>query len=429
MVEGSCRLTLCLQPLTCRPVQDPGSTSIEQLGKALFFDKISDPDWMSCATCHAPSTGWTGPLPGINKQGSVYRGAIPQRFGNRKPPSSAYATCSLLFQYVEEDGEGLFVGGNFWDGRATGADLGNPAADQARGPFLNPVEQHNYDKQAVCDQVARSRYAGLFEAAYGEPIDCGVDLNRSYDRIAIAIGAYENSAEVNQFSSKYDAYLAGKAQLTAQEAWGLDLFNGKGNCAACHPSAQGAGGQPPLFTDFTFDNLGVPRNPDNPFYRMDRVKDDKGDPINPAGRNWVDPGLGGFLATVSNTAWKDMAPDNIGKHKVPTLRNVAKRQGEQTPKAYMHNGFNKTLKGVVNFYNTRDVKPPCSSAWVTEEEAMRIGCWPAPEVVENVNIDELGNLGLTPEEEDAIVAFMATLSDGYFEPEQQWMCEYAPNSP
>jgi cytochrome c peroxidase len=121
--------------------QDPALTPEEQLGKALFFDRISEPDSMSCATCHAPSVGFTGPIPGINKFGAVYRGAVPQRFGNRKPPSAAYATLSPLFYYDPD--EELFVGGNFWDGRATGENLGNPAADQALGPFLNPVEQWN----------------------------------------------------------------------------------------------------------------------------------------------------------------------------------------------------------------------------------------------------------------------------------------------
>ena len=116
-------------------------SATEELGKAIFFDNISSPDWMSCAACHAPISGWTGPIPGINIKGAVYRGAIPTRFGNRKPPSAAYATLSPIFHYDEV--EGLFVGGNFWDGRATGESLGNPAADQALGPFLNPVEQNN----------------------------------------------------------------------------------------------------------------------------------------------------------------------------------------------------------------------------------------------------------------------------------------------
>lgn len=129
------------------------------LGKTLFFNKISSPDWMSCSTCHGPDMGFTGPLGGINKHGSVYRGADPHRFGNRKPPSAAYATLSPLFHFDTE--EGIFIGGNFWNGRATGEKLGNPAADQALGPFLNPVEQNNPAKQAVLEQIADSKYADL----------------------------------------------------------------------------------------------------------------------------------------------------------------------------------------------------------------------------------------------------------------------------
>jgi cytochrome c peroxidase len=369
-------------------------TPMEELGKELFFDKISDPDSMSCADCHAPSVGFTGPIPGVNKHGAVYRGAVPQRFGNRKPPSSAYATLSPVFHF--DEGEGLFVGGNFWDGRATGEKLGNPAADQALGPFLNPVEQNNPSKQAVLEQVADSKYAPLWEEVWGEPISYEIpeDVEKNYDRIGLAIAAYEDSNEVNQFSSKYDYYLAGEAVLTAQEAWGLELFEGKALCSACHPSEPGPNGELPLFTDFTFDNLGVPKNPENPFYEMDKVFLDDGTPINPEGADWIDPGLGGFLQT--RPEWSDLAGENMGKHKVPTLRNVDKRPGKGFPKAYVHNGVFKSLQEVVHFYNTRDVED-----------------WPEPEVPENVNTDELGNLGLTPEEEDAIVVFMATLTDGY----------------
>ena len=368
-------------------------TPIEELGKNLFFDKIADPDRMSCATCHAPSTGFTGPIPGINAHGAVYRGAVPQRFGNRKPPSAAYATLSPVFYY--DDIEGLFVGGNFWDGRATGERLGNPAADQALGPFLNPVEQNNDSKVAVLEQIAGSKYVLLWEEVWGEPIRFEPeDVDKNYDRVGLAIAAYEASGEVNQFSSKYDAYLAGTAELTEKESWGLELFNGKAMCSLCHPGELGPNGESPLFTDFTFDNLGVPKNPENPFYRMDEVLLADGSPINPLGAAWVDPGLGGFLTT--RPEWEDMADENMGKHKVPTLRNVDKRPGNGYPKAYTHNGVFKSLEEVVHFYNTRDVED-----------------WPPPEVAENVNVVELGNLGLTPEEEDAIVTFMEALSDGY----------------
>lgn len=371
-------------------------TPEEELGKAIFFDKISSPDWMSCAQCHAPSVGWTGPIPGINRGGAVYRGAVPTRFGNRKPPSAAYATLSPVFHYDEV--EELFIGGNFWDGRATGENLGNPAADQALGPFLNPVEMNNPSKAAVLEQISASKYAGLWEVVFGEPIstESDEDVEKNYNRIGLAIAAYEGSSEVNQFSSKYDSYLAGQAELTEQELWGLELFNEKGKCALCHPSEPGPDNEPPLFTDVTFDNLGTPKNPENPFYDMDEVYLDDGSPINPEGSDWIDPGLGGFLAASGNPDWEAMADDNLGKHKVPTLRNVGKAPGKGFIKAYMHNGVFKSLKEVVHFYNTRDVEE-----------------WPPSEVADNVNTDELGDLDLTDEEEDAIVAFMMTLSDGY----------------
>jgi hypothetical protein len=130
-----CCALVCL--LGAGPVAADELTPLQQLGKHLFFDNISDPPWMSCATCHAPAAGWTGTIPGINLHGGVYRGAVPQRFGDRKPPSSAYATRNPVFGFDEASGE--FVGGSFWDGRATGERLGNPAADQALGPYLNPV--------------------------------------------------------------------------------------------------------------------------------------------------------------------------------------------------------------------------------------------------------------------------------------------------
>ena len=153
-----------------------------------------------------------------------------------------------------------------------------------------------------------------------------ITIEENYARVGLAIAAYEGSAEVKAFSSKFDAYLAGEVELTEQEELGLDLFEGKAMCSACHPSD----GPDPLFTDFTFDNLGVPKNPDNPFYAMDEVYLDNGDPINPEGADWIDPGLGGFLQT--RPEWEDMADANMGKHKVPTLRNVGLAPDE-------HNNF------------------------------------------------------------------------------------------
>jgi cytochrome c peroxidase len=218
------------------------------------------------------------------------------------------------------------------------------------------------------------------------------DIDLNYKNVGEALAAFEASEEVNQFSSKFDYYLKGMTELTEEEKLGLELFNSKGMCILCHLSD----GDKPLFTDFTYDNLGTPKNPDNPYYKMDKVYLDNGKPVNPDGADWIDQGLGGFLATHPDPEWRAMAPANMGKHKVPTLRNADKRATPDSKKAYMHNGVFKTLKEVVHFYNTRDVK-----------------IWPAAEVAENLNTVELGNLGLTEAEENAIVAFMKTLSDGY----------------
>jgi cytochrome c peroxidase len=269
--------------------------------------------------------------------------------------------------------------------------------EQALGPFLHPVEQNNPSKLAVLEQVATAKYAYLWAEVWGSPLSLAspADVDLNYDRVGLAIGAYEASPEVNAYTSKFDHVERGLAEFTAEEAWGRELFEGKGMCAACHMA--------PLFTDYTFDNLGTPKNPRNPFYAMDRVLLDDGSPINPEGETWVDPGLGGFLASLPDEYFTGLGLDkavavaeNLGKHKVPTLRNVDRRPDPTFPKAYLHNGALKSLKEVVHFYNTRDVE-----------------MWPAPEVAENVNVDELGDLGLTDAEEDAIVAFMGTLSDGY----------------
>lgn len=392
-------------------------TPEEQLGKSIFFDEdLSINLNQSCASCHASEVGWTGPDSDINAGGAVYEGSIPGRFGDRKPPSSAYATLSPIFF---QDKKGLFVGGNFWDGRATGEVLGNPAADQALGPFLNPVEQALPDSACVvyrvCNPTVPGDYSVSFEEVWGAgacdiawPADidaaCATegatvtlsDADRAesdmaYGNIGLSIAAYEGSPEVNAFDSKFDLTKDGEDKLTKEEQKGFALFQGKAGCRACHPAT----GKQPLFTDFTFDNLGVPQNPENP-----------------AGvaPDFVDPGLGGFLKNAGYD--EDVYEAEWGKHKVPTLRNVDLRPGAAFVKAYGHNGYFKSLEGIVHFYNTRDVLDECPGAY-TEEEALAADCWPAPEVAENVNTDELGDLGLTPDEEAAIVAFLKTLSDGY----------------
>lgn len=379
-------------------------TPTEQLGKFIFFDKnLSINGNQSCAACHTPEVGWTGPDPAINATGAVYEGSISGRFGNRKPPSSAYAPSSPILHYVIEKKEALFIGGNFWDGRATGEKLGNPAADQAQGPFLNPLEQALSAPADVVSRVCGSSYANLFKQVWGPDICDSDKVNTAFDNIARSIAAFEASPESSAFTSKYDYYLKGLVRLTKEERKGLDLFKSKGNCANCHIVGPGPNGEPPLLTDFTYDNLGVPRNPANPFYTQ-------GD-FNPLGDRWIDLGLGGFLATRMD--YQQFAPANNGKQKVPTLRNVDKRPSEGFVKAYTHNGYFKSLKGIVHFYNTRDAKPVCIDPFTTEAEALAQNCWPTPEVPVNVNSQELGNLHLTEDQEEAIVTFLKTLSDGY----------------
>ena len=386
-------------------------TPQEALGKSIFFDEnLSINGNQSCAECHDPAAGWTGPDAALNAAGSIYEGSIPGRFGDRKPPSSAYATPSPILHFVIEKKKDppLFIGGNFWDGRATGERLGSPAAEQAQGPFLNPLEQALPSPADVVSRICTSSYNDLFTQVCGTDACDLTDVSAAYDCVGFAVAAYEGSAESNQFSSKYDAYLAGRAQLTLLEKQGLNLFKSKGKCSACHVLEPGPNGEPPLLTDFTFDNLGIPRNPDNPFY----LQDD----FNPLGYAWVDKGLGGFLA--SRVDYAAYADANLGKQKVPTLRNVDKWDPVLGPKvkAYGHNGYFKSLEQIVHFYNTRDAKPACADNFTRVEEALAQGCWPQPEIPVNVNTAELGDLKLTPAQEAAIVAFMKTLSDGYFVP-------------
>ncbi|MFC1650490.1 cytochrome-c peroxidase, partial [Candidatus Latescibacterota bacterium] len=335
-------------------------TQKQELGKKLFFDKnLSTPLGQSCADCHSPETGFSNP----DQTLPVSRGVHSDRFGNRNDLIAAYVGYIPDFHYDSE--EGMYVGGSFWDGRA--ADI----VEQAKGPFLNILEMANPDEQAVVDEVKNSEYASLFKEVFGE--NSFENTVSAYNMIADAIAEYERSPELNKFNSKYDLYLRGEISLTEQEKRGKTLFEDKGECAECHPGSIRDDGSHPLFTDYTYDNLGVPPNAENPFYYMP-------EDLNPDGIDYVDLGLGGVV---------NKSEEN-GKFRVPTLRNVA------LTAPYLHNGAFKTLREVVMFYNTRDIGP-----------------WPAPEVPENINRNELGNLGLTTQEVDDIVEFLKTLSDNF----------------
>jgi cytochrome c peroxidase len=406
---------------------DAPLTPLAQLGKRVFFDQsLSATGTQACSSCHAPDVGFSGPNERFNRMGA-YEGAVHGEFGQRKPQTAAYVGLSPILHIETNGGVATFVGGSFWDGRATGHRLKDPLAEQAQGPLLNPIEQALPDAACVVERVCSGSYASLYRqlspgtcelpalaslrCQSGHPTN---DLDPAttkaiaggFDTLARAVDDYEESPEVSAYSSKYDAWKTGKAQLSTQELAGLAVFTGKGKCANCHVDTAPPGGGPnakgALFTDFTYDNLGVPRNPANPWYAERR---------NPLGRNWIDRGLGGFLET--QPKWRQYAQENMGRMKVPTIRNVDKRPSLTFVKSYMHNGYFTSLETVVSFYNTRDVKPRCPNIFTSESEAVAQGCWPEAETPQTVNRKELGNLKLTADEEQALVAFMKTLSDGF----------------
>jgi cytochrome c peroxidase len=337
----------------------------ERLGKLLFFEKsLSTPPGQACSACHAPEVAFADPESDL----PVSKGARPGVYGNRNDMMITYAAFVPPLHWDEE--EGVWVGGLFWDGRA------NSLAEQAQGPPLNFLEMANPDTLTIAKKLRDLSYSALFTEVYG--LNALSNPATAFNNMANAIEAYEKTSEFSPFNSKYDHWLRGETELSEQELRGLKLFEAedKGNCAACHPSRPAADGSLPLFTDFTYDNLGVPRNPENPFYSLQSD-------LNPDGFAFVDLGLGKTLND----------PAQNGKFRVPSLRNVA-----VTP-PYMHNGVFKTLFNVVAFYNTRDLAQ-----------------WPTPEVSENVNMEELGKLGLTNQELEDLVAFLGTLTDGWNEP-------------
>jgi len=417
------------------------------LGKLLMYDReLSVNRNEPCALCHTPETGFTGPISEVNATSVAYPGSVRARSSQRKPQSIAYATYAPPLHY--NAGQGDFVGGNFWDMRASGIRLGNPAAEQAEAPPLNPVEMGLPDAACMVYRLSSRSYRDLFEAVWGKqsfairwPDDVGqacdvpaaaadpapVHLDAigrgtahaTYDAFALSIAAYEASPEVSPFSSRFDAVMAKQATFTALEQRGYDLFRGKARCNECH--RDGGPGEEPLFTDFTASNLGVPANRAMPYIGEDRP-DRQGYVANPAGSAFVDRGVGGFLDRAHqlsgqpnpNPAWQPHAAKFTGKMKVPTLRNVDKRPSAGFIKAYMHNGYFTSLKEVTHFYNTRDVLPRCAPG----DPGEKTSCWPAPEVSDNMNRRQLGNLGLGDDEEDALVAFMITLTDGYLKGSQ-----------
>jgi cytochrome c peroxidase len=437
-------------------LREMDSTSLDRqgqvrtLGKLLIFDKhLSVNQNEACSFCHTPETGFTGPIQSLNETTVSYPGSVRTRFSNRKPQSYMYAPFAPVLHYNATQGD--FVGGNFWDMRASGYRLQNPSAEQAQGPPTNPVEMGLSDSACVAYRLSKAPYRKLFESVWGAdsftiewPRDvervCATPgpppendehpvhlspagrarADRVYDGFGLAISAYEFSPEISPFTSKYDHVQAGKDQFTEQEKLGYELFRGKARCNECH--RDGGPGEEPLFTDFTASNLGVPRNSGLQIYYEGRP-DQLGYSPNRVGGAYVDTGVGSFLRTLKSDSgqlnpdseWIKLGPKFDAKFQVPTLRNVDMRPRPEFVKAYMHNGYFKSLKEVVHFYNTRDVLPKC----VTGDPGEKVTCWPEAEDSTNINKRQLGNLKLTDQEEDALVAFLKTLTDDYAVPSQQ----------
>jgi cytochrome c peroxidase len=462
--------------LTGQPpvLQNTGTETTETLGELMLYDrKISPGKNQACASCHMPYAGFSGPIPSVNLTMIAFPGTVHFRAGKRTPQRHPYSPFFPVLQYNQE--QGLFFGGNFWDSRATGYKLRIPDAEQAQGPPVDTQEMGFPDTACVAFRLSQAAYRPLFEEVWGQgsfditfphetericatpggaavfggnttpvPLSAAdrTRANTIYDRWAQSIDAFEQSVQVSAFSSKFDAFLAGKYTLTADEMAGFMLFNGKGNCNSCHLDGRGTSlksGQTdtsaaamvnPLFTCFGSANEGVPLNPRDAFYYQTKP-DSYGFIANPYGFGYRDLGLGTFLRSGfgsgpnPNTSWSQHAPAVDGQMQVSSLRDVAltppqcpstEAPGPYFQKGFFHNGYFKSLKQVVHFYNTRDKYAyPVTSGHCPKGTTEKVDCWPMPEVRNNIDMTS-GNLGLTDEEENQIVAFLQTLSDGFTRP-------------
>jgi cytochrome c peroxidase len=445
--------------------------SVETLGKLEIFDpSLAVNSNLACSFCHDPNAGYgngasiLSVFTGGANPGSVpitVHGAYPNnRMAKRNPQSYVYSPYFPPLQYNITQGD--FYGGNFWDARATGYRLQNSSAEQAQDPPVDPEEMANPDTACIVWKLSLSKYKFFFEQVWGTgsldinwPSDVATvchtpkgaaifgtnatPLNLSpsertraqqaYDEFGQAIASYEISSSVSPFTSKFDAWLANSTTtpLTAQELRGYDLFRGKAQCNTCHLDGRsntatgadtgGATNAAPLFTDFTYNNLGLPRNVIMPWYSED-TPDQFGFTGNPAGPGFTDEGVGLFLdgyygAPPPNLIWGQHLPFFEGKFQTSTTRDVGQVPYPGFVKAYMHNGYLLSLKEVVHFYNTRDVyAQPVLSGNCPAGTVEKVNCWPMPEDPNNMNMT-IGKLGLSSQEEDELVAFLQTLTDGF----------------
>jgi cytochrome c peroxidase len=465
--------------LTGQPptLQGSGYNMVRTLGKLMNFDENMSPFRnVACASCHMPYAGFSGPIPSVNLTMIAYPGTFHFRAGKRSAQRYTYSPWFPILRYNET--QQLFFGGNFWDSRATGYLLQNPDAEQAQHPPVDTQEMGNPDTACIVFKLSRAEYRPLFEQVWGEgSLDIrfphstekicstpggaavfGTDTtpvklspedrilsNRAFDNWGQSLDAFEKSKEVSPFTSKFDAFLKNLTTLTADEAAGYDLFKGKGNCNSCHTDGRGTTLTPgqtdtssaavfdPLFTCFGSANEGLPLNPRNAFYYQ-TTPDAFGFTANPYGFGYRDLGMGTFLrsgfgaAPNPNAEWIPLAPGADGTFQVATARNAGmapsqcpttEAPGPYFQKEFFHNGYIKSLKQLVHFYNTRDeagfAYPAVTSGHCPTGTVERVNCWPMPEVTNNLDMTT-GQLGLTDHEEDLIVIFLQTLTDGFTTP-------------
>jgi cytochrome c peroxidase len=327
------------------------------LGKQIFFDKnLSNPIGQACASCHAPEKGFSD-----SQNQAISVGANGTSFSNRNAPNLSYNVFAPTQFYNSTDE--TYIGGFFYDGRSPNLQ------EQMLHPFIGSSEMNNGSIANVIVKIKNAIYFSEIKKIYGNQ----TSDSEIFSAVADAVTKYQTSREVNSFTSKFDYYSKQLVTFTEDEKQGLKLFQGKGKCAQCHVLDEDPTTGKILFTDFSYDNLGIPRNNSNPFYNQTS---------NPAGNAYVDLGIG----IIKNE------PQHNGKFKVPSLRNSA------ISAPYYHNGSIATLKEAIHFYNVRD---------------LNTGEFGAPEYNQNVNTTELGNLGLTEKEELQIEIFINTLTDHY----------------
>jgi len=436
----------------------------------------------ACGFCHMPYAGFSGPIPSVNLTMIAYPGSFQFRAGKRTAQRYTYSpnfpVLNLNATQSIPGSTAAFFGGNFWDSRATGYLLGSPDAEQAQHPPVDTQEHMLPDTACIAFRLQSAVYRPLFEQVWGAgsldikfphgteeicdtpggaavfgpnttPIPLSTEdrnkANNVYDHWGQSIDQFEASPDISAFSSKFDAFLAGKYTMTSDEMAGYNLFKGQGNCNSCHLDGRSTAPAPtapistdtgvaasttPLFTCFGSSNLGLPLNPRDAFYYQ-TTPDFFGFTGNPYGIGYRDLGLGTFLrsgfgsAPNPNSTWTQFAPLTDGQMQTSSARNVAmtppqcpttEAPGPYFQKEFFHNGYIKSLKQLVHFYNTRDVYPfPVTSGNCPAGKTEKVDCWPMPEVPNNIDMT-VGKLGLTDLEEDQIVTFLQTLTDGYTTP-------------